>query len=415
MQHIQSSKFLVVSLFATAALTAVAAQTNIPPSTLDARIEKARAEKQIDRRLQALAGVSNELLLAEISGALKAAEDLKSWRERFALRDSALRRWGQLAPAAAFAHVSQMPEGLPKVEAIRSVAVEYGRTNSSAAAAAALKMIPGRARAEAISLISEAWARNNAQEALKWANELPDGPLKQTALRSIYFVWVHSDPVAASATVQNLPPSDTKNALLINVAQNWAVTEPHTAMKWAQALPAEAEKNLAVVIATESWADSDPEAAVEFAWRLPSTELRQRAVLAGLERWATQDPQQAFERIVKSADRLFYEHGIARVLSVCGPVCPELASQWIEQLPMGVIRDAAIENYVEAVYGWHPEAAARRAIKASEPAVRERAVEKTMTLWLKLDPDAAKRWLADTEFSEETKRRWIDSNSTAEF
>jgi hypothetical protein len=415
MQLVQSPKFLVVALFATAALTAVAANTNVPPNTLDARIEKARAEKQIDRRLQALADVANELQLAEIPAALEAAENLKSWREGFAFRDSALKRWGKLAPAAAFAHVAQMPEGLPKVEAIRSIAVEYGRINSTAAAAAALKMNPGRARTEAASLVAEAWARNNANEALTWANELPEGPLKQTALRSIYFVWVHSDPVAASATVQNLPPGDAKNALLMNVAQNWAVTDPQSAMKWARALPAEAERNLAIVIATESWADSDPQAAVDFAWRLTPTELQQRAVLVGLERWAMQNPQQAFERIVKSADRLFYEHGIARVLSVCGPVCPEPASQWIEQLPVGVIRNAAIENYVEAVYAWHPEAAARCAIKASDPAVRERAVDKAMPLWLKLDPDAAKQWLADAEFSDETKRRWIASLSTAEF
>ena len=63
MQQIQSLKFLLATLFATAAFSAVAAQTNTSTNTLKVRIEKARAEKRIDRRLQALAGIANEVPL----------------------------------------------------------------------------------------------------------------------------------------------------------------------------------------------------------------------------------------------------------------------------------------------------------------------------------------------------------------
>ena len=410
----QVTEFLA-TLFVTAVIGTAAAQTNAPTNSLGVEIEKACAEKQIDQRLQALAGVAKELPLAEIPSALKAADNLKSLRERLVFRDFTLKRWGELAPAAAFAYVAQMPEDFSKVEATRNVAVAFGRTNGLAAVVAALKMKPGRARTEAISLISEAWARTGANEALKWANELPDSPLKETALRSIYFVWVHSEPVAASVTVQSLPSGDTKNALLMNVAQNWAVSDPQAAVKWAKTLPIENERDLAMVIAIESWADSDPRAAVEFAWKLTSAELRQRAVLAALERWALQDPSQAFEKVAKSSDRLLFEQGIARVLTVCGPMCPEVASQWVEQLPIGPIRDNAIETYVEAVHGWHPEAAARLAIRAQDAGARERAVEKALTLWLKVDPDAAKQWIASTEFQDETKQRLTALNPEAAF
>ena len=91
------------------------------------------------------------------------------------------------------------------------------------------------------------------------------------------------------------------------------------------------------------------------------------------------------------------------------------AAQFARKLPAGGIRDTAIETYVEAVHVWHPEAAARLAAKAQDPALRERAVEKALTLWLELDPDSARRWLADTEFPGETRRRWISLKPSAEF
>jgi len=415
MQQIQSPKFLLVTLFATAAFTTVAAQTNVSTNPLEARIEKARAEKQIDRRLQALAGVANELPLPEIPNALKAAADLKSMRERLVFQDSALKRWGQLAPAEAFAHVSQMAEGLSKVEAVRSISAGYACTNGSAAAAAALKMKPGRARSEAVSIIAEQWARSDPQAALKWANQLSQGALREMALHSIYFVWVHSDPVAVSATAQNLPAGDTRNALLMNIAQNWAVIDPRAAIKWAQALPVEAEKDLAVVIATESWADSDPRAAVDFAWKLVPTELRQRATLAALERWAMQDPEEAFEKVAKSADRLLHEQGIARVVTACASVCPDMVSRWVEALPIGPIRDSAIGAYVEAASAWHPEAAARLAVKTADPLARQERVRQCFRLWLACDSESAKQWLKQTDFAEEDKRSLLSQIPSLEF
>ncbi len=414
MQLTRPANLLLAILLFAAASTSTPAQSGASTNTLDARIERARAEKQIDQRLHALAGIANELQLTNIPKALTAAEELKSLRERLAFRDSVLRRWGELAPAEAFTHVARMSEGLSKVEALRSVATAYARTNTPAAAAAALKMPAGRGQTEAVAIISEIWARTNATEALKWANNLPDSSLKHTALRNIYFVWVHSDPAVASTTVQNLDSGDVKNALLINVAQNWAVIDPSAAMKWAKSLPIQPERDLAIVIAAESWADSDPRAAADFAWKLESPDLRQRAVLAVLERWATQQPREAFDRAAKATEHSLQEQGIARVLNVCGPVCPE-ASQWVEQLPEGVIRNTAIETYVEAVHVWNPEAAARLGLKMPDEASRQRVVEKAVTIWMKLDPDSTKRWVAATSFSEEVKGRWTTTTTTMEF
>src|SRR4051812_41005635 len=78
------------------------------PETLTLRIEKARAEKKIDGRLNALGNLGKNLSLAEIPAALKAVDDLDSLRERVALKDTVLKRWGELAPAESFAYIAAL-------------------------------------------------------------------------------------------------------------------------------------------------------------------------------------------------------------------------------------------------------------------------------------------------------------------
>jgi hypothetical protein len=128
-----------------------------------------------------------------------------------------------------------------------------------------------------------------------------------------------------------------------------------------------------------------------------------------------QDPQQAFEWISKLADKSVHEPGIARVLTVCAPVRPEIASQWVEQMGVGPIRDSAIGTYVEAASAWHPEAAARLALKTSDPIQRQQRAEQCFRFWRASDPESTKRWLKETDFNEDIKSLWLSADSTLEY
>jgi hypothetical protein len=382
------------------------AEATTPPGDLAARVEQVRAEKKTDARLSALGEIAKTLSLDEIPEALRIANGLSSLRERMALGDMTLRRWGDLAPADAFAHVAALPEGYSKVETLRSVAVAFAKADGQAAAKAALQMKPGRARLEAIQLAAETWAGSDLKSALQWARDLPAGPVKEEALRKIYFVWVHADPVAAAPVVAELPANEIRNALLMNIAANWAALDPAAAIRWTQALPAGEEQDLVRVIAIESWANADPRAAGEFAQKL-APPLRFRAILAVLDRWATQDPHQAFLWTSRQADRFLSERGIPQILTTCASVCPEDAARWIEQLAIGPLRDNAIGAYIDSVQSWNAEAATRLAAITSDPDVRRQRVDTCWHQWLVLDPEGAKRWLAETDFPEETKNNWL--------
>jgi hypothetical protein len=382
-----------------------AAEPGPAPSGLAARVAHAREEKKNDARLSALGEIARSLSLAEIPEALRLANGLSSLRERMALGDMALRRWGELAPAAAFAHVAAMPESYSKIETIRSVAVAFAKADGPSAAATALHMNPGRARLEAIQLVGETWASVDLPAALQWARTLPEGAGKEEVWRRIHFVWVHADPVAAAPSVQEFPAGEYRNALLMNVAANWAAIDPNAALRWTQALPAGEEQDTMQVMAVESWANADPLAACQFAEKLPPN-LRPRAVLAALDRWATQDPHEALQWVSRQGDRFLSERGIAQVLNTCASVCPEDAAHWVEQLPLGPVRDNAIGAYVETVQTWDPAAATRLAALTADATARQQRVGSCFQQWRALDPEGAECWLAGADFPEETKRGW---------
>lgn len=81
----------------------------------------------------------------------------------------------------------------------------------------------------------------------------------------------------------------------------------------------------------------------------------------------------------------------------------------------GAIRDGAIGRYVEVASAWHPEAAARLALKTGDPTARQQRVEQSIHLWLACDPDSAKRWLAKINLPDETKQRWLSEKPASQF
>ena len=138
-------------------------------------------------------------------------------------------------------------------------------------------------------------------------------------------------------------------------------------------------------------------------------------VLAALDRWATQDPQQAFRWAAKCPDRTLQDQGIARVLNVYAEVSPVAAGVAVDQLPPDPVRESAIGSYAQTACLWNPEAATQMAFKTADLEAREQRVESCFRLWLAWDPNSAKRWLAATDFPEETRQRWLSEIPTPAF
>ncbi len=379
-------------------------------------LQSALGEKLSNQRLESLSAFATGLTLREIPEALKIVEEIKSIRDRFAFKFFVLKRWGELEPSQAFAYVAGEPESLTKVEAIRTIAVSFARSNPPAAAAAALKMPPGRARVEAVSLIAEEWARHSTKDALAWAYSFTNEVLRRTALKSIYFVLVRSDPVQVSRVVTALPHGPIRTALIVNVAENLVALDPDGAIKWAQSLPETEERRLALSIAVESWADFNPTAAFIFATNFQDEDLSRQLTSIVLERWALQDPLSAFEEARKLKDPELRRGSIVRIITVSSPMDPRTIAKLILHLdPSDPVWDDAIEAYVDEIHVWNPEAAMSLALKASDLTRRNQLVEKVFKVWLKFDIETARKWIGTAPLAEDSKRRLSSLTPELEF
>jgi hypothetical protein len=401
------SAVLWIAVVAVVLLQVSSAQSEtVVGERLTRRVEAALAEAIPAKRMENLAQLAKELRAPEIPRALAVADRLPELREQAVLREAALSRWAMLSPADAFRYISVLPESRGKLDAVRVAAVAFAKASPQRAAAAALAMFPGPARNDAIALTAEEWARVDLPSALRWAQSLPSGAAKAAALYNIRFIWVHADPVSASAHVESLHSDEIKNALIANVAGEWAAIDRAAAIRWADRLADGAEKDTAFANIAESWSDYEPQSAASFALGLPE-QYRARAIMAVLARWAMQQPQHSLSWAIEHLSTPLQEHGFLEIFRVWTAVEPLPAARAVEALPFGVVREAAIVAYIEAVQESSPEAAARLALELSDPDVRLTHVEQCVRQWMQIDAMSAERWLRSAAVDEAVKDRWV--------
>jgi hypothetical protein len=403
MVALASSRYLpalVLFLFGPPAVAAAS------PADLRVALERAMAAPKPSDRLKALAETAKHLCLEEVPPALEAARAFRQLREQAVFREAVLKRWSELAPREAFVHIAALPESRVKLEAIRFAANKLASQNCEEAAKAVEGLSGSRSRNEAVDVVAGVWARKNVHGALKWARALPPGFARETALNSIRFIWVHSDPVSASEHVGELPPGDTRNALLTNLAGEWATLDPRAALRWANTLSDGPERNLVLVNIAESWADLDPAAAAAFALQL-SASLQPSAAAAVISRWATQNPEAAIDWALRTGDDAIETRALSEVLNLWASVDAVKARQWVENLPAGRPREAAVESYVEAVITWEPAQAVRLASTLKDESARIQQIEKCLPRWMELDRSAAQKWVRTSALPPECKSKWI--------
>ena len=82
---------------------------------VQSRVARAIAEKNAGLRLKALAEIGKNLSLDDIAETLALADSLGELRARAVLRETAVKRWSELAPAGAWVYVAKLPEGRGKL------------------------------------------------------------------------------------------------------------------------------------------------------------------------------------------------------------------------------------------------------------------------------------------------------------
>ena len=160
-------------MFGVFAIAVVHGEPDLAVGKFGDRVAEARATKKTDQRLAALAEAGKFLDLPEIAEAIKFAKGLPVLRERITLMESVLNRWGDLAPADAFAYVVDLPESVSKVQTLHRITVAFARSDHVRAARTVARMKAGRSRNDAVEIVAEIWAGSDAEAATAWVRSLP--------------------------------------------------------------------------------------------------------------------------------------------------------------------------------------------------------------------------------------------------
>lgn len=358
-----------------------------------AALQQALRLEDVDTRLWRLSDLGAGLTVSEIPKALTAATGLDELRERMALTQAALVRWGELAPEDAFAYVADLPETQLKGIVLRHVAIKLALEDPRRTAAAAADMNPGASRSDVIPTIARIWAERDAPAAMEWADMLPNSLTREAALEGIRYVWSQSDPAAASADVVQLPSGELRTNLMGSVAFAWASRDTEAAINWARSLPDGSDKNEAMGRIAEAWANRDPEAAAAFALKLEPGAARTAAAAMVAWSWARQDPRAALEWAWQTEDPEIRRRSAPAVFEVWAPVDPAESGRWVANLPPGPQRDPFILAYVDSVVAWAPDLAARSTRLIADDDSRAGALDQSLRHWREVDPAAAEQWL----------------------
>jgi len=86
---------------------------------------------------------------------------------------------------------------------------------------------------------------------------------------------------------------------------------------------------------------------------------------------------------------------------------PTAAGQWLQTLPAGASREAALETYVSTLAYSSPELAAPLAETITVENLRNNQIENVARRWLETDHPAAAAWLARVNLPDDIKQRLL--------
>ena len=88
---------------------------------------------------------------------------------------------------------------------------------------------------------------------------------------------------------------------------------------------------------------------------------------------------------------------------------PTAAGQWLQTLPAGASREAAVETYVNNLAYSSPDLAAPWVETLTNDTLRNNQIENIARRWLETDRPAAIAWLATVNLPDDRKQRLLAS------
>ena len=231
------------------------------------------------------------------------------------------------------------------------------------AAAAASNPADDRDREQACIAIAKAWAIVDPAAASQWVQSLPDSHQRLLALQAIFASWADTDAKSACSAASLLSQPELRSKAYTQIGTEWAKNDAEGALAWIRSLPSN-EGGEAFRSVLLHLSQSSPEQAMNQALVL-SSESGAETVSFLLQQWAARDAS--------------------------------AAAKWVNSLPPGPNREAALADVLPAWMASNPEAAAKEVLGVADNDRRLEMLNVVAASWAKKDPVAAMTWALNSQ------------------
>ncbi len=265
------------------------------------------------------------------------------------------------------------------------------------AASAIEAMAPGYVRDRVTRWVANKWANADPGAALEWVTAQPLSEGRVAAIQSVVSAWGKHDPRSALGWLLKHEPPTGESSGTQGLVGNWLVRNESEALTYLRSLPDGKAKDLVLADALQHTASrgAAPRAAELFATTL-SVDAQRRASAGVATSWSESDPAAAADWAANIGD----PQASARACEVVAAAWAQRdlvkTTVWLDRLPAGPARDAAIASFASVASGVDAHGALEWAGAVADRTQRDKVMEKMLQSWVARDQAAARAWLSNS-------------------
>jgi hypothetical protein len=315
--------------------------------------------------------------------------------------EAIFQEWAKREPEAALREAMAMADDERGRElrraAIGSVIGVQAATQSAAVAAFLATLPDGEERvALQAYYVQSLLASGHEREARTYAFALPKGPARQSALKDLAFSLALNDANAAASMLASLTPADWQDPagfrdafmfLFLKDAKRAEETLRTLSLRDTEVSEARQQAYARVL---SDWAFSKPRAASEYIVTLPEG-VRGVAFADTIERWSAEDPGAAAAFVGAQPASAARDAAMESIGANWATKGTREVTQWLEKLPPGSGKSAAVEGFARTIISTSPDDALAWLRSVPDQTDRIKRLGRVWSGWK--NRDAAEAWL----------------------
>lgn len=263
----------------------------------------------------------------------------------------------------------------------------------------------GASRNEAQRAVVETWIKQDIDAVFNWIGQAKQTSLTEDLYGEAMRHYIDIRPNEAEELLIEMEPGSLKSLLAEKYAKQVATEDVRDALMWAMDLDPNARKQALTGI-MEQWTETDANAAIDYIMGNPDypayTEILTQTVIP----ITYNNPTLLIERLdsMREEDQQIVTKRLAIALYAQDP---ESAESWIESMPRGPARDAALPDAVSHHMNSNLPRAFELASSSDREIGRMEMMERAATKWGTLDYEAAHHYIAASEDLNQDERNYL--------